>query len=144
LVCFTAIAYIVLPVLFNSQPTNVHMASLGVKWRSLLGTLSGQAVARFVFGDAGAIIPYVPFWLIVTDCCLGLVCLFFAISDSAARENRKNGFFCLVISFLIFVQISITPPAGGPHHYSMIFPFPILTFAFFAKALNKEIASKSI
>ncbi|PYI59565.1 MAG: hypothetical protein DMC59_05530, partial [Verrucomicrobia bacterium] len=134
---------VTLPLL-HFQPTKVHTAGLEVKWGALLSTLSGRAVAGFIFGNASEIIPYVPFWLIITDGFLGLGCLFLPMSDPVARENRKNGFFCLVISFLIFVQISITPPAGGSHHYSMIFPFPILTFGFFAKALYKEIASKSI
>jgi hypothetical protein len=139
-----AVAYLVLPLFYHYPPTKVHTAGLGVKWAALIGTLSGQAVAGFIFGNANGIIPYVPFWLIVADSCLALVCLLSPTSDSGARENRKNGFFCLLIGLLIFIQIAITPQAGGPHHYSMIFPFPLLAFAFFAKSLYSGIATKHL
>jgi hypothetical protein len=135
LVGFTAMAYVVLPLFYGFQPTNVHTAGLEVKWSGLLTTLSGRAVAGFIFGNAGEIISYFTFWLIVTDTYLALACLLSPTSNSEARENRKNGFFCLVIGFLIFIQIAITPQAGGPHHYSMIFPLPLLAFAFLAKSL---------
>jgi hypothetical protein len=138
----SAMAYLVLPLLF--QPINGHAATLEVKWSSLLSTLSGQAVAGFIFGDANGIIPHVPFWLILADCCLGLACLLCPTSDSGVRETRKNGFFCLLIGFLIFIQIVITPQAGGPHHYSMVFPFPTLAFVFLAKSLYSQLTIKSV
>jgi hypothetical protein len=141
---FGAMAHIILPLFHDSQPTDIHMAGLGVHWRSLQSTLSGQAVARFIFGNASGIIPYVPFWLIVTDSCLAFACLLSRTSNSEARENRKNGFFCLLIGFLIFIQIAITPQAGGPHHYSMIFPLPLLAFAFLAKSLYSQITSQNL
>jgi hypothetical protein len=62
------------------------------------------------------------------------------MSNSGGRENRRNGFFCLLIGFLIFIQIAITPQAGGPHHFSMIFPLPVLAFAFLAKSLYSQLA----
>jgi hypothetical protein len=139
-----AIAYLVLPLLNHYPPIKVHTAGLGVKWAALIGTLSGQAVAGFIFGNANRIIPYVPFWLIVADGCLALACILSPTSDSGARENRKKGFFCLLIGLLIFIQIAITPQAGGPHHYSMIFPFPILGFVFLSKSLYSEVTTKSV
>jgi hypothetical membrane protein len=143
LVGFAAMVYVVSPLIYLFQPTKVHTADLGAKWASLLSTLSGHAVARFIFGDGRGIIPCVPFWLIIIDGCLALACSLSPMSDSEARENRKNGFFCLVISFLIFVQIAITPQGGGPHHYLMIFPLPLLAFAFFAKSLYSGVATKN-
>jgi hypothetical protein len=139
-----AMAYLVLPLLYHFEPTNAHAVALEVKWSSLLSTLSGQAVAWLIFGDATGIIPHVPFWLIVTDGFLGLVCLLSPVPDSGVRETRKNGFFCLFIGFLIFIQIAITPQAGGPHHYSMVFPFPTLAFVFLAKSLYSQITIKSV
>lgn len=139
-VAFGALVYVIVPLLYRFHPTKVHTAGLGVKWNSLLGTLSGRAVAGFIFGNARGIIPYLPFWLIIADGCLALGCLLSATSNSGARENRRNGFFCLLIGFLIFIQIAITPQAGGPHHFSMIFPLPLLAFAFLAKSLYSQLA----
>jgi len=114
------------------------------EWLLLLSTLSGYAVAGFIFGNAGGIIPDAPFWLIVADGCLGLACLSFPALDPRGRENCRNGFFCLLVGFLIFLQIAITPQAGGPHHYSMIFPLPLLAFAFLANSLYSQVAIKSL
>src|SRR5438094_4142677 len=66
------------------------------------------------------------------------------MSNEEARENRKEGFFFLVIGLLIFLQIVITPQAGGPHHYSMIFPLPLLAFAFLAKSLYTQLATENL
>src|SRR5438128_5376181 len=103
LVGIGAIVHTVLPFL-QLKPAKAHTSGLEVKWSQLLSTLSGRAVAAFIFGDRSGIIPHVPLWLIVTDSCLGLVCLFSPTSDSGARENRKNGLFCLLDGFLIFTQ----------------------------------------
>jgi hypothetical protein len=115
-----------------------------VKWDALLSTLSGQAVARFIFGGATGIISYVPFWLIVADGFLALASLFLPMSNAEARENRRNGLFCFLIAFLIFLQIVITPQAGGPHHYLMIFPLPFLAFAFLGKSVYTQLATKNL
>jgi hypothetical protein len=48
----------------------------------------------------------------------------------------------VVVGFLIFVQIVITPQAGGPHHHSMIFPLPILALAFFSRSLYDHFGTK--
>jgi hypothetical protein len=48
------------------------------------------------------------------------------------------------MGFLIFAQIVITPHASGPHHYAMIFPWPLLAFAFLAKSLYTQIAKKNL
>jgi hypothetical protein len=139
-----AVAYLVLPLFYQFPPIKAHTADLGVKWAAFIGTLSGQAVAGLIFGNANGIIPYVPFWLIIADGCLAVACLLSPTSDSGARENRKNGFFCLLIGLLIFIQIAITPQGGGPHHYSMIFPLPILGFVFLSKSLYSEVTTKSV
>src|SRR5438132_7023414 len=94
--------------------------------------------------DAAVVIRFTSTWLIVVDGFLALACLSFPMLDAEARENRKNGFFCLLIGLLIFLQIVITPQAGGPHHYSMIFPLPLLGFAFLARSLYTQPASKNL
>jgi hypothetical protein len=138
-------AYLILPLLLNfHHPSAVPTTSIQVKWHALLSTLSGKAVAGFIFGDARGIIPYVPFWLIVTDGLLALVCLFLPMSNAEARENRKNGIFCLLIGVLIFLQIVITPQAGGPQHYVMIFPLPLLAFAFLGKSVHTQLTTKNL
>ncbi len=145
LIALGATLYLVLPLLLHFHPTiRARATGFQVKWDGLLQTLSGVAVARLIFGNSNGMILFAPFWLIVTDCSLALACLFFPMLDAEARENRKNGFFCLLIGLLIFLQIIITPQAGGPHHYSMIFPLPLLGFAFLARSLYTQLAWKNL
>src|SRR5438094_5176183 len=66
------------------------------------------------------------------------------MSNEEARENRKDGFFFLVVGLLIFLQIVITPQAGGPHHHSMMFPLPLLAFAFLARSLYDYFRTKKL
>ena len=137
--------YLVLPLLlYFDHPTGIPTNSLQVKWYELLRTLSGQGVAWFIFRDAGGIISYVPFWLIVVGGFMALATLFVPMSNAEARENRKNGLFCFLIVFLIFLQIIITPQAVGPHHYLMVFPWPLLTFAFLARCLYDHFRTKKL
>ncbi len=58
---FGAMAHIILPLFHDSQPADIRIAGLEVKWRLLQSTLSGEALAGFIFGNASGIIPYVPF-----------------------------------------------------------------------------------
>jgi dolichyl-phosphate-mannose-protein mannosyltransferase len=145
LIALGAALYLILPLLLHfHHATGAHTGSLQMKWNGLLSTLSGQAVAGFIFGDATGIISYVPFWLIVVDGVLLLATLFMPMSNAEARENRKNGLFCSVTASLIFLQIVITPQAGGPQHYLMIFPLPFLAFAFLGKSLYTQLATKNL
>jgi hypothetical protein len=144
LIALGAALYLILPLLLHFQhATGTHTTSLRVKWSALLSTLSGQAVAGFIFGDARGIISYVPFWLIVADGFLALASLLLPMSNAEARENRKDGLFCFLIAFLIFLQIVITPQAGGPQHYLMIFPLHLLAFAFLGKSVYTLLATKN-
>ena len=137
--------YLILPLLVNvHHPTGAHTPNLQGKWLGLVYTLSGAAVARFIFENPAGIIRFASYWLIVVDGFLALACLFLPMSNAVARENRKNGLFCFLIGFLIFVQIVITPQAGGPHHYAMIFPWPLLTFAFLARSLYNHFRTKKL
>jgi hypothetical protein len=137
--------YLVLPLLLNyNHPTGIPTNSLQVKWYGLLATLSGAAVAHFIFESSAGIIRFAPFWLIIVDGFFVLACLFLPMSDARARENRKNGLFCFLVGFLIFVQIVITPQAGGPHHFLMIFPWPFLAFAFLARSLYDHFRTKEL
>ena len=137
--------YLILPLLVNvHHPTGAHTPNLQGKWLGLVYTLSGAAVARFIFENPAGIIRFASYWLIVVDGFLALACLFLPMSNAVARENRKNGLFCFLIGFLVFVQIVITPQAGGPHHYVMIFPWPLLTFAFLARSLYDHFRTKKL
>jgi hypothetical protein len=136
--------YLILPLLLNvPHPTRAYTTNLQVKWHGLVYTLSGAAVAYFIFENPAGIIRFAAYWLIVVDGFLALACLFLPMSNALARENRKNGLFCFLIAFLIFLQIVITPQAGGPHHYSMIFPWPLLAFAFLGKSVYTQFAAKN-
>src|SRR6266516_3981382 len=143
LIGFSATLFFILPVL-HLHPVKPQAMSLEAKWNELVSTLSGVSVAYLIFENSKGIISLVPFWLIVTDCYLALGCLFFLIQNTEARENRRNGFFFLLIGFLIFVQIVITPLAGGPHHFSMIFPLPLLAFVFLAQPLYRQLVTKNL
>jgi Dolichyl-phosphate-mannose-protein mannosyltransferase len=143
LIALGATLYLILPLLLHFRPAPAHAMGLLVNWNGLLITLSGVAVAGFIFGNPSGIFSFTTFWLIVTDCYLALACLLFPMSNAQARENRKSGLFFLLIGFLIFLQIAVTPQAGGPHHYSMIFPLPLLTFVFLAASLYSELAAKN-
>lgn len=146
LIASCTMLYLTLPLLLYSGTTvhTVGLQAMRAMWASLLSTLSGQAVAYFIFGDSKEITPVASYWLIITDLYLALACLFSPASSPQARENRKHGFFCLLIAFFIFAQIAITPQAGGPHHYSMIFPLPLLAFGFLTKSLYVQLATKSL
>ncbi len=137
------VLFFILPVL-HLQAARLPPMSLQARWYGLLSTLSGNAVAHLIFENSSGIITFVPFWLIVTDCYLALACLFFLVESPETRENRRNGFFLLFVGFLVFVQIVITPQAGGPHHYSMIFPLPFLAFVFLAQPLYRQLATKNL
>jgi hypothetical protein len=132
-----------LPVL-HLHGARLPPMSLRARWNGLLSTLSGVAVAHLIFGNSSGIISFVPFWIIVTDCCLAVACLVFLVQNPEARERWRDGFFLLLIGFLVFVQIVITPQAGGPHHYSMIFPLAVLAFVFLAQPLYRQIAAKNL
>ena len=130
---------LILPLLLNvPHPTNTPGTILQLKWQGLLAALSGAAVAHFIFENSAGIIRFVPYWLIIVDGFFVLTCLFLPMSNAPARENRKNGLFCFLVGFLIFLQIVITPQAGGPHHYLMIFPWPFLAFVFLARSLDRK------
>ena len=137
--------YLILPLLLNvPHPSRALTTNLQLKWRGLIDALSGAAVAYFIFESAVGIIPFASYWLIVVAGFLALACLFAPMSNALARENRKNGLFCFIIAFLIFVQIVITPQAGGPHHYLMVFPWPLLAFAFLGKSVYTQLATRNL
>lgn len=138
-----ATLFFVLPIL-HLHGSNLPPMNLDAKWKELLSSLSGQGVAFQIFENCSPVISFVPFWLIVADCCLALACLFFVGQNADARENRRNGFFLLLIGFFLFLQIFITPQAGGPHHYSMIFPLPLLAFVFLVNALYGGVSTKNL
>ncbi len=145
LTALATMLYLVLPYR-HLLPAGTLTMPVGIHWNALLGTLSGATVASFIFESPAGIIGVLPGWLIIVDGLLALACLFLPISDVKARENRKSGIFCLLVGLLIFLQIAITPNAGGdyhPNHYSMIFPFPLLALAFLAKSLDTQFATKS-
>jgi hypothetical protein len=143
LIASSVALYFVLPVLHlrSDKPPSMNIQA---RWDGLLSTLSGQAVAYLIFGTNTWIIHSVPFWLIVTDCYLALACVFLVIRNPEDQQDRKNGFFLFFIGILVFLQIAITPQAGGPHHYSMIFPLPLLVFVFFAQLLYRQVATKNL
>jgi hypothetical protein len=144
--CFLGLSVALLMILwvlhrYAGAPLELGLQS---KWGGLLSTLSGAGIASFLFGNNTGIITFIPFWLIVTDCYLALACLFFLSHNAEQEENRKDGLFFLLIGFLVFAQIVITPQAGGPHHYVMIFPLPLLAFVFLAQPAYRRISANAL
>jgi hypothetical protein len=92
---------------------SVNLTLLWLSWARLVTTLSGQAVASFIFGNSTGLVGSVSTFVIVADGVLAIACMLLPISNAEARKNRKSGIFCLLIGFLIFLQIIITPKAGG-------------------------------
>jgi hypothetical protein len=125
---------LILPIMqFPSLGTlRPHIAQ---SWSEFQIALSGIGVAEYVLGTATGMIGWLPHRIVIAAAWLALACWVLPMSDANARENRKNGLFCLLIGFFIFVQIVITPQAGGPHHHSMLLPLPLLACAFFARSL---------
>src|SRR5213080_917102 len=57
LIVLGAMLYFTLPLLLHFHPPRAHTAGLEVKWNGLVTTLSGVAVARFIFGSSSGMIP---------------------------------------------------------------------------------------
>jgi Dolichyl-phosphate-mannose-protein mannosyltransferase len=139
LIAVGAMFRLVWPLLYLPS---VDLTLVRLSWIRLGTTLSGQAVANFIFGSSAGIVGSISTIVIVMDGLLAIACLLLPISNPKAREHRKGGIFCVVIALLIFLQVIVTPRAGGPHHYSMIFPLPVLALAFLAKSLCTDITSE--
>jgi hypothetical protein len=125
---------LILPIM-QFPPAVSLRAHLMQSWSEYQIALSGIAVAEYVFGNAAGIISSVPHRLVFIAAGLALACSVIPMSNPNARENRKNGWFCFLIGLFIFIEIVITPQAGGPHHHSMLFPLPLLASAFLARSL---------
>jgi 4-amino-4-deoxy-L-arabinose transferase-like glycosyltransferase len=143
LIGLSAALYLILPIMQFPSAGSL-MPHVIYSWNLLQSTLSGAAMAAVTFGSTAGIIGFIPFWLTIVDGSLALLCLFLPMPDGRARENRKNGIFCLLIGLLIFVQILITPQARGPHHHSMLVPLPLLALAFLARSLYDHFRTKKI
>jgi hypothetical protein len=86
----------------------------------------------------------VPWGTLLPAMLAGATCLLLRNNDHNDRgflTNCKAGWFCMPAIFLIFIQIIITPQAGGPHHHVMFFPFSLLALAFFARAITQHLAN---
>src|SRR5205807_4666154 len=70
--------------------------------------------------------------------CIVLVLVFFFQAEDGIRDYKVTG-----VQTCALPIFAITPQAGGPHHYSMIFPLPLLALAFLAKPLYSQITDKN-
>jgi hypothetical protein len=124
---------LILPIM-QFPPAASLRAHLLQSWSEFQIALSGVGVAEYVLGSGVGIIGSVPHRLVFIAAGMAVVCSVVPLSDPTARENRKNGLFCLLIGLFIFVQIVLTPQAGGPHHHSMLFPLHLLSYTFLARS----------
>jgi hypothetical protein len=104
---------------------------LAQMWSLYESMCTGGATAYLWFKSA----PTVPSWtgwgvLSVTAVLIVLSLVSYGVGASPSRnvDARTLRFclWCLLMFVIIFVEIVVTPQAGGPHHMIMLFPFDLL------------------
>ena len=135
-VAFLVTPLVQLPVLADSG------RRISENWNGILTTLSGTAVAEFIFGSSKGFLRFEPWGTILPAMLAGVACLLPRNSAPNFLANRKAGWFCITAMFLVSMQIAFTPQAGGPHHYVMLFPFPLLALAFCSRAIAEHLDNR--
>jgi 4-amino-4-deoxy-L-arabinose transferase-like glycosyltransferase len=107
----------------------------------ILNTLSGAAVADFIFGSNEGLLRFEPWGTLLPAMLAGAACLLLRNNNGGFLANCKAGWFCMTAMFLVFIQIIITPQAGGPHHHVMVFPFSLLALVLFTRAITQHLAN---
>jgi hypothetical protein len=100
-------------------------------WALYESMCTGGATAYLWFKSS----PDIPSWmgwgvLTVTAIFLLLTLVTYAFAPRARKNvdthTLKFCLWCLLMFGVIFLEIVITPQAGGPHHMMMLFPFDLL------------------
>jgi hypothetical protein len=133
---------LIIPI-FRPLPLHDLGSRLYLCWAIFQSTFSGTAVAIMIFESPQGILGFLPSWLVRVGFYLLVTSLFCPMAQIEARDNKRNGVFCWLIALLVFAQIVATPRAGGAHHFSMIFPLPLIGAAFLARSLYLQLPAGS-
>ncbi len=99
-------------------------------WALYQSTMNGSAMASMWFRNPGAFTRWSGFIPVIGFFVFGAAALIARAMSSSARPNRSREWrFCLWLALIfagLFLQIVITPQAGGPHHAMMLFPLDIM------------------
>ncbi|HEY5892368.1 MAG TPA: glycosyltransferase family 39 protein [Chthoniobacterales bacterium] len=133
-VCTIAVTLIIYPLIELPDPALLWQR-VQQSFSGTVQTLSGAAVAQFIFQTDQGIIRSVEFFTLQAALILAAVSLLPISRDPEVRAKFRAGRFSVLTMALIFAQIVVTPQAGGPHHFVMLFPFPYLALGFFGKGI---------
>jgi 4-amino-4-deoxy-L-arabinose transferase-like glycosyltransferase len=137
-----AAAYLIFPLLrFPTAASGDWLDRMSATWYGILNTLSGTALAAFIFGSNEGVFTFEPWGTLLPAMLTGVACLLLRSNDVGFRANRKAGWFCMTAMILVFIQIVFTPQAGAPWHHVMVFPFFLLALAFFARAITQHFVN---
>jgi hypothetical protein len=124
------VLWIVYPILQRPH-TRGFSGRFSLMWSLYESMSTGAATAYMWFKS----VPTVPSWagwgvLIVTAIFLLLTLVNYCFRASTNKNiDTQTLKFCvwsLLMFGIIFVEIVVTPQAGGPHHMIMLFPFDLL------------------
>jgi len=126
----------------KSRPHFEFISRFGFIAPSCSETLNGHAFSAMVFAEpTPAVCGFVPLWLLPLAVAVScLVYLARVVSERKLQALTKEFGGVLFFSILwltILFQIFITPEAGGPHHFMVLWPFHYFVVALsFITVLN--------
>ena len=137
--------WIIFPLL---QKPNIGAFSGRVSeiWQLYESATTGAATAYLWFKSP----PAVPSWAGWAVPSIAAVLLFLTLIVYGRRTDTNKGgdgwrlrfcLWCLLMFGIIFIEMVLTPQAGGPHHVIMLFPFDLLA-GFVAAFLFAQSFSK--
>jgi hypothetical protein len=119
--------------LVHKEPQTISTDTLLSRWNFIYSrcqdTLSGQYFCNWVFQNPPVIGSFCPLWLVPTFFVIGMAAYLYC-RKSVQHEDSAKYFaglvFFSVLSAVIFLEIFITPEAGGPHHVMVLWPLPYI------------------
>jgi dolichyl-phosphate-mannose-protein mannosyltransferase len=124
------VLWIVFPLL---QKPNIGAFSDRVSqiWRLYESATTGGATAYLWF-KSPPVVPSWPEWAVLSIAVIFLLSSFIAFglradaNKHADRWRLRFCLWCLIMFGITFIEMVLTPQAGGPHHVIMLFPFDVL------------------
>jgi len=117
--------------LVHKEAHNLSPETLLSRWNVIYprcqDTLSGQFFCNWVFQNPPTVDSFCPPWIVPMAFSIGTAAYLLCRKSGQVEELEKyfaGLVFYSVISAVIFLEILITPEAGGPHHIMVIWPLP--------------------